>query len=225
MLERDLLEVVGQRRRGERPRPVEVRRREPSARDEEVDRPRRAHAEHVALGVADPQQLARRPGPAGRSARPVRRISSAGTSATKTFGALPPLPFQPGRFSFTSFQLPSSGSFLKLSGRSVGGLPRALHVGRLQPDLVAAEVVGLRRAVLEEIPVGVDRRLQIVLLDRRPDRIAVDVDEHRRRLAEEDRRRIGLHAVHVLRNDLARVDSWRARGRARSRDRRATSTP
>ena len=60
--------------------------------------------------------------------------------------------------------------------------------------------------MLEEIPVGVDGRLQIVLRDRAPDRLAVDVDEHRGRLAEEDRRRIGLHALDVLRDDLARVD-------------------
>ena len=48
--------------------------------------------------------------------------------------------------------------------------------------------------------------LKIVLRDGRPDRIAVDVDEHGGRLAEEDRRRIRLHALDVLRDDLARVD-------------------
>ena len=39
MLERNLLEVGGQRRRGKRPRPGEVRRREPAAGDQVVDRP------------------------------------------------------------------------------------------------------------------------------------------------------------------------------------------
>ena len=68
-----------------------------------------------------------------------------------------------------------------------------------------AEVVGLRGRVLEEIPVGVDRRLEVVLRDRRPDRLAVDVDEHGGRLAEEDGRWIGLEALDVLRNHQARV--------------------
>ena len=61
--------------------------------------------------------------------------------------------------------------------------------------------------MLEQIPVGVDRILQVVARDRAPDRVAVDVDDHRRRLAEEHRRRIGLHAFDVLRDDLALVDA------------------
>ena len=56
VLERDLLEVGRQRRRRERPRPGEVGRREPAAGDDVVDRAGLAHPEHVALGVAHPQQ-------------------------------------------------------------------------------------------------------------------------------------------------------------------------
>ena len=98
------------------------------------------------------------------------------------------------------------GQLLETLRQVAGRLPRPLHVGRLQPDPVVAKVVGLGRTVLEQIPVGVDRRLQVVLRDRRPDRVAVEVDEHSRRLAEENLRRIRLHAVDVLRDDLARVD-------------------
>ena len=58
VLERDLLEVCGgsfgvANVHG----PVEVRRREPAAGDEEVDGAGPAHAEHVALGVLHPEQV------------------------------------------------------------------------------------------------------------------------------------------------------------------------
>ena len=69
------------------------------------------------------------------------------------------------------------------------------------------QVVGLGRFVLEQVPVGVDRILQVVAGDRGPDRLAVDVDQDRGRLAEEDHRRIGLYALDVLGDDLARVDA------------------
>ena len=81
----------------------------------------------------------------------------------------------------TSSKFSSAGSAEKLGG----SLPAAVHgpvtVGRRQPAVVVAQVESLGRLVLEHIPVGVDRELQIVLLDRTPDRIAVEVDDHRRR--------------------------------------------
>ena len=59
VLERDLLELGRQVRRRERPRTGEVRRREPAARDEEVDGAALPHPEDVAVGVADPEELLR----------------------------------------------------------------------------------------------------------------------------------------------------------------------
>ena len=53
---------------------------------------------------------------------PLSSISSAGCRLTNTFGAWLALTFLPGRLSFTSFQLPSSGSFLKLSGSVPAGV-------------------------------------------------------------------------------------------------------
>ena len=76
----------------------------------------------------------------------------------------------------------------------------------VEPALLIAQVERLRGLVLEEVPVGVDGELQIVLFDRAPDRLAVEVDEHRRRLAEKDRRRIRLEAGNVLGLDRALVD-------------------
>ena len=55
--QRDLLEVVGQVRRCERPRPVEIGCAEPAAGNQVVHRTlRAAQPEDVALGVADPDQ-------------------------------------------------------------------------------------------------------------------------------------------------------------------------
>jgi hypothetical protein len=52
--------------------------------------------------------------------------------------------------------------------------------------------------VLEEIPVGVDGVPEIHLLDRTPDRISVQVDEHGGRGRPENLRRVGLDALDVL---------------------------
>ena len=113
----------------------------------------------------------------------------------------------PGSAAFTSFQLSSAGSFAKLAGSLPAGFHGPLTSVAAQPALVVAEIERLGRRVLKEIPVGVDGELEIVVLDRAPDRIAVEVDEDRRRRAVEDRRRIGLHAVDVLRDDLALVEA------------------
>src|SRR5436190_1952841 len=52
---------------------------------------------------------------------PFSRIISEGCIDTNTFGASLALIFLPGRLSLTSFQLASSGSFLKLSGSVPAG--------------------------------------------------------------------------------------------------------
>ena len=155
--------------------------------------------EHVARRAGQQDQLGRR-----EAHEHLRQPSSAPS-------------FLPGTAALASFQFSSAGSFVKLSGSLPGRRPRALQVGGLQPRAVVQQVERLGRLVLEEVPVRVDGVLQVVLLDRAPDRVAVDVDEHGRRLAEEDRRRIGLHALDVLREDLALVDVRPAPGRARSR--------
>jgi hypothetical protein len=61
--------------------------------------------------------------------------------------------------------------------------------------------------MLEHIPVRVHGISQIAALNRTPDRLAVEADEHSRRRAEEDRWRLGLHAVDVPRPDLAAVET------------------
>ena len=71
--------------------------------------------------------------------------------------------------------------------------------------------------MLEQVPVRIDRELEIDALDRAPDRVAVDVHEHAPAvLLKKIARRIGLDALDVLAEDLARVDVWPARDRARS---------
>ena len=62
--------------------------------------------------------------------------------------------------------------------------------------------------MLKEIPVRVDRELQVILFDRAPDSLAIEVHDHRGRLAEEDGGWVGLDALHVLRHDqtLVQVD-------------------
>jgi hypothetical protein len=52
---------------------------------------------------------------------PVSRISSAGVVLTNTFGVLLAESFWPGSAAFTSLQLSSLGSFLKLSGKVPAG--------------------------------------------------------------------------------------------------------
>ena len=131
-------------------------------------------------------------------------MSSAGCWLTKTFGTA--LVDLPGRFALTSFQLSSAGSFLKLSGSVPAAVHGPLHVARFQPRVVVAQVVRVGRNMLKQIPVRVDRELQVVVLDRAPDRFAIEVHDHRRRLAEEDGGRIGLDAFDVLRHDRALVD-------------------
>ena len=53
----------------------------------------------------------------------------------------------------------------------------------------------------------IDRELQLVPLDRTPDRVAVEADEDGGPRAREDDWRIAFHTLDVLRNDLALVDS------------------
>ena len=174
VLERDLLELGGQGRRRERPRSREVRRREPAPRHQEVNGAGRAHPEDVAVGVAHPQQL--RPA----HDRCVVRLASQqhqlrGLQADEHLRRLAGVDLLARQALLHFLPVLVVGQLLEALRQRAGRGPRALHVGRLQPDRVVAQVVGLRRRVLEQIPVGVDRRLQIVLRDRRPDRVAVEV--------------------------------------------------
>ena len=171
--------------------PVEVRRREPAAGDEEVDRAGLAEPEDVALGVADPEQL--RAGHRQIARRAAQQNQLRRRRADEHLRRARPRACWPGSAAFTSFQL-SSAAACEARRQLARRLPRPLDVGGAQPALVVAQVERLGRRVLEQIPVGVDGELEVVVLDRTPDRIAVEVDEHRRRRAVEDHRRIGLHA-------------------------------
>ena len=146
------------------------------------------------------------PGTGAYSGSPVSRISSPGWSVTKTFGTAAAAIGLPGRLARTSLPVVVGGQLLEAVGQRAGRRPRPLDVGGLQPAGVVAQVERVGRPVLEQIPVRVDRVLEVVLLDRAPDRLAVEIDDHGGRLAEEDRRRIGLHALDVLRDDLALVE-------------------
>src|SRR4030095_17071025 len=62
------------------------------------------------------------------------------------------------------------------------------------------------RTMLEHIPVGVDRELQIVLVDRTPDRLAIEIHDDRWCAAEKNRRGIGLEPDDLFREDGTLVD-------------------
>ena len=120
MLERNLLEVRRQLRRRERPRAREVRRREPAAGDQVVDRPvlpsrntslsvLLTHSSDVPststiAGLARQQNQLRRL----RADEHLRRL--AGDSVL------------PGSAALTSFQFSSAGSFAKLAGSVPAGV-------------------------------------------------------------------------------------------------------
>jgi hypothetical protein len=112
-------------------------------------------------------------------------MSSAGWLLTKTFGTADALIDFPGSAALTSFQFSSAGSFLKLSG--------SVPAGDQDPFTSRA------------FTVRVHREFQIVLFDRAPHRLAVEIHDDRGRLAEEDRRRVGFDAFDVFRHDLALV--------------------
>lgn len=62
---------------------------------------------------------------------------------------------------------------------------RPLQISSSQPGSVVAKVVKTGRTVLEQIPVGVDTELQLVFLDRTPDRVSIKTQEYRWCPAEE----------------------------------------
>ena len=132
------------------------------------------------------------------------RMSSAGCWLTKTLGtALDRLARQVG---LDVLPVVLRRQLREAGGQRPGRRPRALDVSRLQPPVVVPQIEGLGRIVLKQVPVRVDRELQVVVFDRAPDRLAVEVHDHRGRLAEEDRRGIGLDALDVLGHDLALVE-------------------
>ena len=85
VLERDLLEVRRQRRRGERPRSGEVRRREPAARRPGSRRGRSCPCGRRRSRCCSPT-AARCPGPAGSWARRSAGSAPPAVRLTKTFG-------------------------------------------------------------------------------------------------------------------------------------------
>src|SRR5882762_5995833 len=60
--------------------------------------------------------------------------------------------------------------------------------------------------MLEDVPVGVDGKLQFVVLDWTPDGLTVKTDEHRRCTTKKNLRWVALQAFHVLWLNLALVD-------------------
>ena len=198
MLDRDLLEVLRQLRRGKGPGAVEARRAEPAPGDQEVEGAVAAHPEHVGFGVVHPEQ-GRRPGDGDVADRPLeqdelgrRRADEhlrrrLGVELLARQGRLDVLPVVVGR------QL--GEAVRQLAGHRG---PRSDDARGLQPRGVVAHVEGLARLVLEQIPVGVQGIAEVDVLDRAPDRVAVEVDQHRRRRRREHQRRIGLDALGLL---------------------------
>ena len=136
------------------------------------------------------------------------RINSAGAVLTNTFAAFSGRDLLAGQRRLHVLPVRVGGELGEaLRQLARHGAPGALPVRGLQPVVVVAEIVGLGRRVLEEIPVRVHRELQVVAEDGAPDGVAVEVDDDRGRLAEVDRRRIRLDPRHLLRRDLAPVDA------------------
>ena len=217
VLQRNLRELRRQLRRGERPGPGEIRGREPAPGDQEVDGAGPAQPEHVAHGVLHPeqvgravhQQVVRRAGHEDQLSRcgadeDGRRLAARLLARQARLHVLPV---------FVGWQL------LEALRQRAGRRPRSFNRRGLQPDLLVAEVQRVGRPVLEQVPVRVDGVLQIVVLDGTPDRFIVDVHQYCRRRAVEDLRRVGLHALHVLRDDLALVDAGEDAIERRSRAR------
>jgi len=135
---------------------------------------------------------------------PVRQNQLGRHELTNTRGTLLPESFLPGTAARTSFQLSSFGSLLKLGGSFWTGCHEPLRSEAWSQDSLY-RMYTRSSAVLEQVPVRVDGKLEIVVLDRAPDRLSIKVHERGERLAEEDRRRIRLHALDVLRHDLALI--------------------
>ena len=186
VFEGDLLEVCRKRWRGKRPRSGEVGRREPPSRHEVVDGSGLAHAEDIALGVADPEESGaldqKVAGLAGEQDELGRLL------ADEHFRHCRRLDRLARQVGLDVLPVVLVRQLLEAVGQLPGRRPRALDVARLQPRVVVPQVERTGRAVLKEIPVRVDRELQVVLLDRAPDRLAIEVHDHRGRLAEEDGR-------------------------------------
>ena len=205
VLERNLLEGGRQAWRGECPWAGEIWCREPSARDEEVDRTLESHPEHIAVGVADPEELRRTlDGQVARFASQQDQFRRCQTDEHR--GRLAGAHPGARETRLHLFPVVVRRQLREAPRQRARWSPRSFHIGRLQPDLFVAQVIGLGWTVFEQIPVGVDRRGQVVLWNGRPNGVAVDIDKNGGSLTEEDRRRIRLQAVHVLRDDLAHVD-------------------
>ena len=203
VLERNLLEVRRKGGRGKRPRTAEIWRREPPARDEVVDEAGLPDPEEVTLGVADPHEARAGHGNVGRLAGQQNQLAR--LVGHEDLGHRRCRDRLARQIGLDVFPVVLGRQFLETVGQRAGRRPRTLDVGGFQPRVVVAQIVRLRRAVLEQIPIGVDRELEIVVLDRTPDWLAVQIDDNGRRLAEEDGWRIGLDPFDVLRDDLTLV--------------------
>src|SRR5262249_42079455 len=76
--------------------------------------------------------------------------------------------------------------------------PRTAEGRRFQPTGIVTQVIGFGRCVLKKVPVGIDRELQIVVLDRAPNWFAIEADQNCWCRAHEDLWWIGFEAIDVL---------------------------
>ena len=60
--------------------------------------------------------------------------------------------------------------------------------------------------MLEDVPVGIHRKLQLVVLDRAPDRVAIETDQNGRRLRENYSWGIAPQAIDILGIDGALIN-------------------
>ncbi len=78
-----------------------------------------------------------------------------------------------------------------------------MQVSRSQPSGVVTQVVETCGSVLEDVPVRIYCKLQFIVFNRTPDRLAVETNENRRRLSKNNSGWIAFQTVDVLRIDYA----------------------
>src|SRR3977135_3680487 len=202
MLERNALEVVRQTERGERPGSRETRRAEPAPRYEEVNGSIFPEAEDVALRIADPQQLRPRHRRVSRRTGQLDQLRRSLAHEHHRNGCRRLLAAE-GRLDVLPVVI--VGQLEEVVRQFGGRRPRSVHIYGSHPGVVVAKVVRGVRSEREQIPVRVDGEAQVVVLDRAPGWLSVDVHQHGGPLAEEDHGRIRLYAVYVLWRDVTRI--------------------
>src|SRR5262249_14723813 len=87
-----------------------------------------------------------------------------------------------------------------------GRSPRSTQGSGFEPGRVVTQVIGVGRRILKEIPVRIDGELQVIVLNRTPNRLTVEADQNRRRAAHENLRWIGFQTFDILGGDSALID-------------------